>query len=234
VRSVEPRYDIHQLHVNRRFVLNRARDLRPGGRILDFGCSDASGIQWGRREGVEVVGVDIRPTADDPILFICTPTELPFEDASFDIVVSNMVFEHVMHLPEVLGELHRVLRPGGVMINLWPSSEAIFEGHCRLFFAQNLRSELYLRVCYRLGVGKRGTKRKTSRQYARKWLRYMQEECNYLPRAELVAAFERAGFSFQHTEHDYLKYRFGRTFPGADRLLQKITTMVVISRRLED
>jgi SAM-dependent methyltransferase len=234
VQRFTRRFDVYRLHVNRRFILNRARDHRPGGRILDFGCSDASGIEWGRREGVEVVGVDIKPITEDPLLYVCTPTELPFDDDSFDAIVSNMVFEHVMHPVEVLAELHRVLRPGGIMINLWPSSEATFEGHCRLFFAQNLRSESYLRACYRLGLGKRGAKRKTSRQYAQKWLRYMEEECNYLPRAELVAAFERAGFSFHHAEHDYLEYRFGRTFPGADRLLRKLTTMVVISRRLEN
>jgi SAM-dependent methyltransferase len=138
-----------------------------------------------------------------------------------------------MHPKEILAELHRVLRPGGLMINLWPSSEAVFEDHCRLLFAQNLRSECYLRACHRLGLGMRGKKRKASREFAQSWLRYMQDECNYLPRRELIATFERAGFSFENEEHAYLCYRFGRTFPGADRLLRRITTMVVLSRRLE-
>ena len=224
------RYEQAGLHVNRQFILETASSALPGGRILDFGCSDAAGIDWGRRNGVEVVGVDIRPIVEDDLLFTCGPTALPFEDDAFDAIVSNMVFEHVMHPEAVLRELHRVLRPGGLMIHLWPSSEAVFEGHCRLFFAQNLRSAAYLRLCFRLGFGVRGTKKKSPTQFAIKWLRYMEEGCNYLPYRELVRLFSEAGFSFEHAEHTYLTYRFGRSLPLADRLLRKITTMVVISR----
>jgi len=119
------------------------------------------------------------------------------------------------------------------MMHLWPSSEATFEGHCRLMFAQNLRSRAYLEICYRMGLGLRGTKKRTPREFAEKWLRYMEEECNYLPYAQLVALFHDAGFSFEHREHDYLRYRFGRTVPGADRALRRVTTMAVLSRQLE-
>lgn len=38
-----------------------------------------------------------------------------FGDASFDVVGSDGVFEHVRDLPAVLREFHRVLRPGGIV-----------------------------------------------------------------------------------------------------------------------
>jgi ubiquinone/menaquinone biosynthesis C-methylase UbiE len=38
---------------------------------------------------------------------------LPFEDASFDVVVSNGVIDLVPDKEAVFSELHRVLRPGG-------------------------------------------------------------------------------------------------------------------------
>lgn len=38
---------------------------------------------------------------------------IPFPDNHFATVVSNCVLEHVEHLPTVLSEVHRVLRPGG-------------------------------------------------------------------------------------------------------------------------
>lgn len=39
--------------------------------------------------------------------------ELPYEDASFDLVVCFSVFEHLHEFPRGLAEVRRVLRPGG-------------------------------------------------------------------------------------------------------------------------
>ena len=36
-------------------------------------------------------------------------------DASFDVISSDAVFEHLKNLPEVLDEFYRILRPGGVL-----------------------------------------------------------------------------------------------------------------------
>jgi ubiquinone/menaquinone biosynthesis C-methylase UbiE len=156
-------------------------------------------------------------------------------NASFDAIVSNMVFEHVMNPPEVLAELHRVLRPGGAMLHMWPSDGAIFEGHCRrLLFAQNLRSSAYLRACHALGLGLRGTKPKTSREYADKWLRYMEERCNYLSEAALEELFEVAGFTCEHHEDAYVRYRLGFTAPLLARAVRGVTTMAIVSHRNAD
>lgn len=229
----EPRYDSHGLHVNRRFMLQWARDAREATRVLDFGCGDDGGIQWGRRNGVEVIGTDLRDATDDSRFARCTETSLPFEDGSFDAIVSNMVFEHVMRPTEVLAELHRVLRPGGAMLHMWPSESAIFEGHCRLMFAQNLRSHAYLRACHRLGFGVKGRKKRSSSEFATKWLRYMEEQCNYLPETQLRELFARAGFTFVHREDEYLTYRLGFTGPLMARTLRRITTMAIMSERVE-
>jgi ubiquinone/menaquinone biosynthesis C-methylase UbiE len=229
--STEPRYDEYGLHVNRRFMLDWAHSAVGAERILDFGCGDTEGILWGRRNGVEVLGTDIDEMTGDERFTQCTETELPFEDASFDAIVSNMVFEHVMHLPEVLAELHRVLRPSGAMIHIWPSDAAIFEGHCRLLFAQNLRSSAYLQLCHSLRLTKRGKKRKSAQQYAEKWLRYMEEECNYLPESELKRLFESAGFTFEHAENAYLRFRLGFSANLLARALQRVTTMVIVSHK---
>lgn len=42
--------------------------------------------------------------------------DMPFADASFDVIASMSVFEHVIGLDEVLEECYRVLTPGGVMV----------------------------------------------------------------------------------------------------------------------
>ena len=41
--------------------------------------------------------------------------ELPFEDASFDLVFGHAVLHHIPHLDRAFAEFHRVLRPGGIV-----------------------------------------------------------------------------------------------------------------------
>lgn len=47
-------------------------------------------------------------------------TDLPFPDGSFDAVLSSHVLEHVPDDRAALGELARVLKPGGVAVLLFP------------------------------------------------------------------------------------------------------------------
>jgi SAM-dependent methyltransferase len=61
-------------------------------------------------------GIDVRQ------LSVTEP--LPFPAASFDVVISNAVFEHVADVPAAIEEVVRLLRPGGVChiaIHLFPS-----------------------------------------------------------------------------------------------------------------
>ena len=41
---------------------------------------------------------------------------LPFEDGTFDAVVSNQVIEHVFDTDHFVAESHRVLKPGGLLV----------------------------------------------------------------------------------------------------------------------
>ena len=49
---------------------------------------------------------------------------LTFDDASFDVVVSNDVFEHVPDIDRALAECARVLRPGGRLLFSIPFNAA--------------------------------------------------------------------------------------------------------------
>jgi ubiquinone/menaquinone biosynthesis C-methylase UbiE len=65
----------------------------------------------------DIAGVDTIASADD----------LPFKDASFDCVVCTEVLEHCRRPETVLGEISRVLRPGGRLFLTTPFLRPLHE-----------------------------------------------------------------------------------------------------------
>ncbi|MGH8147754.1 MAG: methyltransferase domain-containing protein, partial [Rhodanobacteraceae bacterium] len=63
--------------------------------------------------------------------------ELPFENASFDVVITNHVIEHVGDADaqrQHLAEIHRVMQPGGIGYLAVPNRWMLTEPHFRLKF----------------------------------------------------------------------------------------------------
>jgi SAM-dependent methyltransferase len=54
---------------------------------------------------------------------------LPWSDASFDAVFSSCAFEHIQDLGTALGEMWRVLRPGGAIVTLFAPIWSYAVGH---------------------------------------------------------------------------------------------------------
>jgi SAM-dependent methyltransferase len=91
---------------------------------LDVGCGD------GRTEGVwlaqrvaSFVGIDVSAQAVQSARdlgldarLVEDATRLPFEDGSFDLIVSFEVLEHLFAPQEAAREIRRVLRPGGALV----------------------------------------------------------------------------------------------------------------------
>jgi SAM-dependent methyltransferase len=109
-----------------RFFYERL-DVAPGAHLLDVACGSGQLALIAAREGVGVTGVDIaenlierawaRATAEglDARFQVADAEALPFEDASFDVVVSviGAMFAPRPHL--VARELVRVCVPGGTI-----------------------------------------------------------------------------------------------------------------------
>lgn len=102
-----------------------ARDRQ---RLLDAGCGTGGFLRWALASGsfASAAGVDIGSTAIELARESLPGVELraaplralPFEDGSFDLVVSNDVLQHVpdADVRASLGELRRVLAPGGTFL----------------------------------------------------------------------------------------------------------------------
>jgi SAM-dependent methyltransferase len=111
--------------------------IRPGERLLDFGCGGGRHTFAAMRQGAVVTALDADPAAvRDAAAWVTAILEedketaeaggqghavvgdgrvLPFPDGSFDKVIAAEVLEHIPDDESVLAELTRVLRRGGVM-----------------------------------------------------------------------------------------------------------------------
>ena len=92
---------------------------QPGERILDLGCGDGQLTQRISSAGVWVTGVDASPdmvaaARSRGIAAQEASAELlPFGNQSFDAVFSNAALHWVRGQDAMLGEVRRVLKPGG-------------------------------------------------------------------------------------------------------------------------
>ena len=119
-------------------------DRRPGPiRLLEVGTGSGGiahyfGTHPTGRFTVEAVDVvDSRMVVEGYRFTAVADTRLPFEEASFDVVLSNHVIEHVGAEQEQrrhLAELRRVLRRDGIGYLAVPNRWMLVEPHYRLAF----------------------------------------------------------------------------------------------------
>jgi SAM-dependent methyltransferase len=100
----------------------------PGRRVLDLGCRDGA-LTREYTKGNDVVGVDAdrEALAEAEKLGIKTrwadlDQPLPFEDASFDVVVAGELLEHLRDPRRLVAEARRVLRDGGTFVASVPNA----------------------------------------------------------------------------------------------------------------
>ncbi|RYY90213.1 MAG: methyltransferase domain-containing protein [Chitinophagaceae bacterium] len=92
------------------------------GRVLDFGC----GVKPYEPlfDVTEYIGVDYAGEGDtypkDKVDFLYDGKTLPFADNYFDGVFTTEVAEHIFNLPEIMIEVQRVIRPGGLLLLTCP------------------------------------------------------------------------------------------------------------------
>jgi ubiquinone/menaquinone biosynthesis methyltransferase len=111
----------------------------PGVRVLDLACGTGD-ITWlAAHRGARVVGLDITPRMIElarakartnaagadaaregprPLFVVGDMCALPVPDASFDIVTTGYGLRNVPDLQLAIGEIARVVKPGGVFLSL--------------------------------------------------------------------------------------------------------------------
>ena len=81
-------------------------------RLLDFGC--------GKKRQPGAIGVDINPASDADVLADLDRVPYPFAKDSFDMIWCNGIIEHLTDVMGVMEELHRISRPGALIVIITP------------------------------------------------------------------------------------------------------------------
>ena len=253
------------LDVTNRFVLDfaiRFAREHPGSRILDFGCGAGQLVMAGLAAGLPIAGADVfyggsktRIDAEKSGLLGTSVREIvngriDFPGAFFGLAVNNQVMEHVEDLDAVLGEIDRILEPGGAVLSLFPSRDVFREGHIGIpfshWFAKDSKARfLYTWALRRLGLGTWKREAPTCRQWAIDKLRWIDTYTRYRGRGEILRAFGRH-FISELRENDYIRYRLldrpGRRFLAslldvppisamAPAVFRKLAFLVIVSRK---
>ena len=130
--------------VKRRTKILEALALNSGDRVLDVGSGPGNqAFEMSQFVGTtgRIDGVDATESAIEIARYRCSELDnvrfqlgdasnLPFNDACMDVVMSSQVFEYLDNVTGALAEIYRVLKPGGrVLIHdtdwgtvLWHSS----------------------------------------------------------------------------------------------------------------
>ncbi len=149
--------------------------LEPGERLLDMGCGGGRHAFAGIRRGATVIAFDYSegelkdvrgvvgamsengeiPAGTEWGTVNGDALNLPFADASFDVIVASEVLEHLWATEWAMSELVRVLRPGGRIAVTVPSElpericwkldrsyHDVPGGHVRIFKRADLEDRL--------------------------------------------------------------------------------------------
>ena len=115
------------------------------GKILDAGCGTGQVSLPLAALGYEIFGIDVSKDMTSLALSKVHPDwqanyvvgdvrSIQAESKSFDAAVVSKLFQHVQHWPQACGELIRVVRPGGYIIQV--NERGAFGNAVRRYFAQ--------------------------------------------------------------------------------------------------
>jgi len=137
-RSEFPQADFERAHFDDFFTLFPNTPLRETIRdrvLLDLGSGyGGKTVEYAAQCGAaRVCGIEPYPSMVDRSreyaisrhaanveFSLCGPRDVPYDDATFDLVITHDVFEHVEDPHVTAAEIRRVLKPGGLSFNVFP------------------------------------------------------------------------------------------------------------------
>jgi len=109
-----------------------AGDLAEGKQVLDIGCGTGMGLAYLKERATRAVGGDLTPALieearrhlpDAELVQLDASWRLPFNDATFDVVLMLEMIYYVPDLDKAFSECRRVLRPSGALMVCLPNRD---------------------------------------------------------------------------------------------------------------
>jgi len=131
----EPSYIWRDGQQRRLEMIKSAAGERIQGNFLENGCGLGLYLEHLIPLGCEVIGLEfdfqraVEAKTKATHVTGGTGEFLPFQESSFDLILSNEVIEHVVDDRKAVQEMIRTLRPGGRMILFCPNRWYPFETH---------------------------------------------------------------------------------------------------------
>jgi SAM-dependent methyltransferase len=101
------------------------REFYAGKRIVDIGCGPRGSLEWAdmaaERVGVDSLANEYKKLGTDrhKMTYVDAGAEsIPFPDAHFDAAFSFNSLDHVHDLERAIGEIKRIVKPGGLFLLL--------------------------------------------------------------------------------------------------------------------
>lgn len=167
-------------------------------------------------------------------------TTRAWPDETFDFVVVTSVLEHVFDQDFVFGEVARVLKPGGVFLNIFPSRWRPIEANIYVPFGGVTRSPWWFALWARLGIRNEFQSGDSSEVAAVKNVQFAQEGINCLSGSESDKAVRRHFASHSYVEESFVAHSPGcsrhlasaiRVLPPLGLLFRMFHTRVILARK---
>lgn len=175
-------------------------------KILDFGCGAGATVYALLDEGYSNVSgydvldyVELRDPADRSRFHHTSRLELrlPFADNTFDLILSDQVFEHVLDQVTVFRELFRITRPGGHALHVIPARYPPIEGHIFVPFASIFPHRWWFKLWALMGVRNEFQQGLSANETADRNAFYHVEALNYVTSSCYKVVWKRLGFRYK-------------------------------------
>lgn len=138
--------------------LMQQHPLVAGSKVLDIGCGQGVGLEVFKAAGLDPVGITLGPDAE-----ICRRkglnvvemdlSFLDFADGTFDMVWCRHALEHSVFPFFTLSEMHRVLKPGGLLYVEVPAPDTACGHQNNPNHYSVLGKSMWLELIRRVGFG---------------------------------------------------------------------------------